>query len=49
MHWERFAEDRTTGKRDNGNEHSSTLCGKFFTNDILKDIFEADMTGEDRR
>jgi hypothetical protein len=46
---ERPAEDRTTGKRDNDDEHSSTLYGKFFTNDVLKNICEADMTGEDRR
>jgi phosphomethylpyrimidine synthase len=36
-------------KRGNGDGHSCTMCGKFCANDILKGIFETDMTGTDKR
>jgi thiamine biosynthesis protein ThiC len=36
-------------KRGNGDEHSCTMCGKFCANDMLRGIFEADMTGTDKR
>jgi phosphomethylpyrimidine synthase len=36
-------------KRGNGDGHSCTMCGKFCANDILRGIFEADMTGTDKR
>ncbi len=36
-------------KRGNGDEHSCTMCGKFCANDILRGMFEADMTGSDKK
>jgi 5-hydroxybenzimidazole synthase len=36
-------------KRGNGDEHSCTMCGKFCANDILRGIFEADMSGTDKK
>jgi phosphomethylpyrimidine synthase len=36
-------------KRGNGDEHSCTMCGKFCANDILRGMFELDMTGTDKK
>jgi len=37
------------GKRDNGDEHMCTMCGKFCANDILMGMFTNDMEGSDKR
>lgn len=35
-------------KRGNGDGHSCTMCGRFCANDILKGMFQENMTGSDK-
>jgi phosphomethylpyrimidine synthase len=44
---ERAREIKT--KRGNGDEHSCTMCGKFCANDILRGMFEDNMSGTDKK
>ncbi len=36
-------------KRGSGDLHSCTMCGKFCANNMLKDMFQHDMAGSDKR
>jgi phosphomethylpyrimidine synthase len=36
-------------KRGNGDIHSCTMCGKFCANDMLKDMFQQDLAGSDKK
>jgi phosphomethylpyrimidine synthase len=57
MDWQRqfeLAMDRERAleikaKRDNGSEHSCTMCGKFCANNVLQGMFEKDLRGSDKQ